>query len=162
LPDGVTIGLDFGGVIVKPGQTRSGEDTAEAIEGWEPQPGALRSIAILVTRFADSVYVVSKAGRRMESLTRAWLNATDFHRITGLHSKNMYFCRERAEKLTHCERLSITRFVDDRTDVMEILRHRVPVLYRFAPENERDSTPDFAIHVSNWDELVGQLLASTG
>lgn len=162
------IGLDFGGVVVPlahrraGGQDATGEDTTIDARGQTTHPGALAGIATLVTRSSGNLWIVSKAGQRMEQRTRAWLDAWDVYDVTGLPRDRVYFCRTRQAKQPICEELAITHFVDDRVHLMQILRGTVPHLYRFAPEEDRHFTPTWATHVSNWPELVESLTGDSG
>ena len=151
------VGIDFGGVIVKPGGTVNKEDTTDRFESWKPQADVFDSVQALVTACDGNVWIVSKAGRRMEARTREWLERTRFYELTGLERINVKFCRSRTDKRIHCEQHRITHFIDDRIHVMQILQGVVPHLFRFAPECERSKTPDFVMHVVSWSEFLDRL-----
>src|SRR4051812_19707923 len=74
------LGLDIGGVIVDYAETTSGA-TLNGAE-WlvsSVVPVAMEGIATVVDqRFHENVYLVSKAGPKMESRTRVWLEHIDF------------------------------------------------------------------------------------
>lgn len=123
--------------------------------------GALDGIREMVSRTGGSVWIVSKAGLKMQETTRNWLDAVDFFSQTGMARKNLRFCLERSEKEVICGSLGISHFVDDRIHVMQILRHCVPNLFLFGPEDNRRSNPPWASFVTNWPELVTKVLAQT-
>jgi len=85
-------------------------------------PCALEAIATLVAeRFGEDVYLISKAGPRMESRTRVWLEQVQFSEATGILPENVIYVRRREDKAPECERLGVTHFVDDRVSVLQHL-----------------------------------------
>jgi hypothetical protein len=155
------VGVDFGGVIVKSRTT--GEDTSlRTNEGEEvAQDGVFAAITEINSICDGQLWIVSKAGPRMQARTRAWLEAVDFFSRTGLDADHLRFCVERHEKEPICRELKISHFVDDRVHIMQILRHTVPTLYLFADETQRKSCPPWATLVSDWAQLVEFLRSTT-
>ena len=78
--------------------------------------------AELTRAFAGRVWLVSKAGPRIQARTRSWLTARDFFRRTGVAKENLRFCRERPQKAEHARELVLTHFIDDRLDVLRALQ----------------------------------------
>jgi len=149
------IGIDIGKVIIV-SDAHSGVDSEflhlpddEALL-IEPAPGCLDVIAELCARLEQRVWLVSKAGPKIQQKTRLWLAHHDFYRRTHLPEDHVRFCRERAEKRTHAVRLKLTHFIDDRVDVLEGMRDVVPSLLLFGPQTQ---IPDWAIHVTDWSEI---------
>lgn len=149
------VGIDFGGVIVKP-RKQSSEETAlqDSDRAEVAQEGAFEAIAELVSLCSGSVWIVSTAGPRMQARTREWLNSVDFFRRTGLHPDHVRFCLERPEKESICRELKITHFIDDRIHIMQILRHSVSHLYFFGEKASEKNCPPWARFVSDWADLV--------
>lgn len=157
---GIRIGLDFGGVIVKFRDRSAREDTSlNGTDGIEiAHDGVLDGINAMVSQTGGSVWIVSKAGPKMQETTRNWLDSVDFFSQTGMARENLRFCLERSEKEGICKSLDISHFVDDRVHIMQILRHCVPHLFLFGPEENRRFCPPWASFVTNWPELVNKVL----
>lgn len=155
----IRIGLDFGGVIVKAHGSNASEDTTivaghrmEAV-----QDGAINGIKTMVSITGGAVWIVSKAGPKMQQVTREWLDAIDFYSKTGIARDHLHFCHERPQKEAICKSLNITHFVDDRLHIMQILRHCVPNLFLFGTEENKRFCPPWASFVLNWSELMKQV-----
>jgi hypothetical protein len=123
------VGIDFGGVIVRNRKLTRGEDTglAGSDKVAIAQDGVFDAIREIISICEGRVWIVSKAGPRMQARTRAWLDTVDFFSRTGLDVEHVRFCLERQEKGTICRELGVTHFVDDHVHVMQILRHTVPI-----------------------------------
>lgn len=150
-------GIDFGGVIV---ERRAGnQDTNLKMgEGAEiAKPGVFQAVSEIVSIFDGHVWIVSKAGPRIEAKTLDWLDSVDFFSQTGLHADHVRFCRMRQEKESICRELQVTHFVDDRVHIMQILRHTVPYLYLFGNQGEDKTCPPWATFVWEWPQLVNSL-----
>src|SRR6266498_3368053 len=103
------LGVDVGGVIVD----RVAEGTDTSFFGERPLetpavPGAVDGLRTLAKRFDGRVYVVSKAGPKFSSLTRAWLGHHDVYARTGVPQDHLFFVRDRKDKAQVCERFGIT------------------------------------------------------
>jgi hypothetical protein len=105
-------------------------------------------VPAIVDAFERRVWLVSKAGARIEALTRRWLAHHRFFERAGMAPGAVRFCRKRPEKRDHALRLGLTHFVDDRVDVLEALRGAVPRLYLFGAQGR--PAPAFARHVPDW------------
>jgi len=149
-------GIDFGGVIVKTRKQMPGEDTDLA--GCEREEvahdGVFEAVRKIVSVLDGQVWIVSKAGLRMQARTLAWLESVDFFSRTDLKPDHIRFCLEREEKEGICKELKITHFVDDRIHVMQILRIAVPHLFLFGNVGEERSCPPWATFVSDWSKIV--------
>lgn len=157
------IGIDIGRVIMTP-VVGGKADTAFLSGGLEkalktpPSPGAFEGVRTLVTAFAGQAWLVSKAGPKVQQKTKQWLRHWDFYGETGLPREHLRFCLERAQKLGHCRQLKITHFVDDRLDVLEHLRGRVPNLYLFGEQPGLAQPPDWVTPVADWGETTETVL----
>jgi hypothetical protein len=149
----IALGLDFGRVIMSPASDVDapdsrfltlGEDDALAIP---PPADAFAIIARLVRHFQGRAFIVSKAGPRIQRLTREWLARHRFHQVTLLPPRAVHFCRERKDKRAHALKLGLTHFVDDRVDVLSHLTGVVPHRYLFGPPTQ---VPAWAVHVADW------------
>lgn len=155
------LGVDFGGVIVP----RSGDADDTSFFGTRPldtpaASGSLEALSRLrAYRFADRIFVVSKASPRVEALTRAWMRHVGFHLRTGISEANLLFVRERCAKAEVCRTYGITHFVDDRLDILESMSS-VPHRYLFAPSDDLSTYSSLSVGVTivrSWDEL-GRML----
>lgn len=149
-------GIDFGGVIVKTRKQILGEDTSlEDLDNAEiARAGVFEAIREIVSFFDGRVWIVYKAGSRMQERTRLWLDRERFFSRTALDPAHIRFCRERQEKEKICQELGITHFVDDRVHLMQILRSTVPNLYLFGEPGDERFCPPWAIFVSTWSDLL--------
>lgn len=111
----------------------------------------------LVQAFEGRVWLVSKAGPRIEALTRRWLAHHRFFERVGLPPNAVRFCRRRPEKRVHAVELGLTHFIDDRRDVLAALVGAVPHLYLFGAQCE--PPPAFATHVGDWLVARARVLA---
>lgn len=154
------IGVDFGGVIVRLIDRVQSEDSAfvRAEDRQAAHDGAVDGVRQLVEWTDGQVWIVSKAGPRMQANSLAWLEATSFYESTGLSEDHVHFCRERQGKAPICAELGITHFIDDRVNLMQILRGTVPNLFLFGPE--ASECPSWATPARNWTELLGVLRES--
>jgi hypothetical protein len=151
------IGIDFGGVIVRNLHEDTGEDTSLQSSSGEQaaRAGAFDAIRQLCSACDGRVWIVSKAGPRMQERTLSWLQSVDFFSRTGVQPDHVRFCLQLEDKKTICRDLRITNFIDDRVHVMQILRGAVPHLCLFGePQGER-FCPPWATFATTWPEVVG-------
>jgi hypothetical protein len=159
------LGIDIGRVIMCPAADDGAPDTsflnlpeAEALE-VPASPCLWDVLPAVVDAFERRVWLVSKAGARIEGLTRRWLAHHDFFAKVGMAADAARFCRERKDKRVHAVRLGLSHFVDDRVDVLDALRGVVPKLYLFGAQTR--PAPAWAAHVPDWiaasDALLGDL-----
>lgn len=122
-----SLGIDFGGVIIKPSVDDALIDPAAGLA--VSQPGAIHAIAALVHHFNGQVYIVSKASRATAAAMRQWLAAVHFYQVTGLHAANIHICEKRADKIPIAQALNLSHFIDDNLDTLErmtgIVEHRL-------------------------------------
>ncbi|MEL6529244.1 MAG: hypothetical protein AAGK01_11845 [Pseudomonadota bacterium] len=158
------IGIDIGGVIIKPAETEG--DTSFFTNDYLETPmfeGAAETIRRLrEERFGDEMYIVSKCGPRVQQKSLDWLEHHDFYTRTGLRRENVHFCRKRPEKAPICERLGISVFIDDRLDVLSHMTN-VETLIQFcgsqrARNSQRDDRFEYQ-RCENWREVAELLLA---
>lgn len=156
------VGIDFGGVIVRNLTRVAGEDTGLCGDQSRSiaNNGVYEAIREIVSICRGSVWIVSKAGTRMQERTRVWLDEQGFFKRTDLNPEHVRFCLQRQEKERICRELKISHFIDDRIHVMQILRHTVPHLYLYGGPDKRMFCPPWATYVSAWEEVPGLLRAS--
>jgi len=121
-----------------------------------PAPHALSVLPELVELFRGQVWLISKAGSRIEHLTRRWFERHAFFERSGISRDHLRFCRRRPEKRTHTDELAITHFIDDRTDVLTHLRGGVENLYLFGTQTE--PIPEWVIPVPDWPSVRAVLM----
>lgn len=114
------IGIDIGGVIIKPAETEG--DTSFFTDDYLQTPMFENAVEVIKRlreqRFGDDMHIVSKCGSNVQAKSLNWLRHHDFYNKTGLDPDNVHFCRKRPEKAPICKRLGITVFIDDRLDVL--------------------------------------------
>jgi hypothetical protein len=120
-----------------------------------PTPHMFDVVPGLVGRFGGRVWLVSKAGPRVERLTLRWLEHHAFYQRTGLRQDRVRFCRKREDKRAHAVALGLTHFIDDRVDVLGHLRGLVPHLYLFGVQTQ--PIPDWVRHVADWPAVEAAL-----
>lgn len=156
------LGVDLGRVVI-------GGDSNEDTSFWGARPmetpqiaGAFDSLRRLHELFAGRVFVVSKAGARVEALSRQWLEQHGFHDTTGIGADHLNFVRERADKADVCAFLGITHFIDDRLDVLGHLEGVVAHRFWFAPSSEAatDAAPATqmgVVPVTDWSDAEAKI-----
>ncbi len=156
------IGIDIGRVVMCPTDEVTGPDTsflsakAELAMQIPPAPGAEAVIRTLVARTGGSAWYVSKAGRRVQALTKEWFRHNDFHTRSGIAAERLLFCFKRHEKARIAERLRLTHFIDDRLDVLEPMRGIVPHLLLFGVQSR--PAPPWVTPVRDWNAIARLLL----
>ena len=156
------LGVDLGRVVI-------GGDSNQDTSFWGGRPmqtpqieGAFDSLRRLHELFAGRVFVVSKAGSRVETLSRQWLEQHGFHDTTGIGADHLNFVRERADKADVCALLAITHFIDDRLDVLGHLEGVVPHRFWFAPPGDAATdaptpTQTAVVPVIGWPDAVAKI-----
>jgi len=158
------LGIDIGRVIIDGPAHPGGGDTAfftgddAALLATPEVPGAIASMARLVTAFAGQVWLVSKCGPRVQARTLRWLDGHDLYRRTGIPPDHVRFCRARADKRGHCEELGLTHFVDDRVEVHAAIRGVVDHSYLFGPQS--GPVPPSVRHLVAWEDVERAVLAT--
>src|SRR5689334_21042761 len=117
------LGIDIGRVLMCPAAEDGRPDTSfldaderEALE-VPATPHMFEVVTALVSQFERRVWLVSKAGARIERLTWRWLAHQGFFERTGLRQDRVRFCRRREDKREQARDLGLTHFIDDRLDV---------------------------------------------
>ncbi len=148
------LGVDIGRVIIAGGTGHA--DTSFFDASWAeamrtPEvPLATDVLALLTVRFEGRVHLVSKAGPRIQALSRDWLRENDFWDRTGIDEANLAFCRERRDKAGLCAARGVTDMIDDRMDVLVHLEGVVDRRYLFGPQHPRTQVPDDVVRVPDW------------
>ena len=122
MPDKVdqVLGLDVGGVLVD----RAFHDSDTSFFGSRPMDtpgvkGFLEGVQRLAELFHERIFIVSKAGPRVEELTRRWLSERGVSLV--IPDERVIFVRHRSEKAEHCSIHGMSFFIDDRLDVLSSL-----------------------------------------
>lgn len=162
LPIPPALGIDVGRVLMCPADSDGRPDTsflvgsdADAL-ATPAAPGVWDVVPALVRAFAGRVMIVSKAGPRIEALTRRWFAHHDFFGRTGVREDAVRFCRKRPEKRDHALLNGLTHFIDDRRDVLHHLQGAVPFLYLFGAQSE--APPAWVVPVADWAAVADALL----
>lgn len=157
------LGIDIGRVIIAP-DANDRDDTSfiggtmEHVLATPPCEGLFEVLPELVRGFGGRVWLVSKAGHRVQEKTRRWLAHQQFFERTGIPSHHLRFCLERAEKADHCRELGITHFVDDRDDVLRHLEGIVEHRFLFGPQPNPPSP--HVVQVATWHAVHGAIAAT--
>jgi hypothetical protein len=161
------LGIDIGRVLIAPDSPDGKADTsfiggslADAI-ATPPYEGMFDVVPGLVDLFGGQVWLVSKAGPRVQEKTRHWLSHHAFFERTGIPPQNLRFCLERSQKALHCGELGITHFVDDRPDVLQHLEHVVLHRFLFGPQRKPVELPG-ALLVPSWAAAQATIAACVG
>jgi len=156
------LGIDIGRVLMCPTTDDGRPDTSflsasdSAALATPAAPHAFEVIAELVPLFRNRVWLVSKAGPRIEGMTRRWLAHHRFFERCALPASHVRFCRRREDKRVHAVELGITHFIDDRRDVLQHLVGVVPALYLFGVQTERP--PSWVTPVAGWRDVRARLV----
>ena len=158
-----TLGIDIGGVIIKPAETQG--DTSFFTNDYLATPmfeGAIETIRRLRDeRFGEKMYIVSKCGPNVQRKSLDWLEHHDFYARTGFERDHVHFCRKRPEKAGICERLGITAFIDDRLDVlchMTNVETRIHFCGSARSKAVIDSQNHAELRCETWGEVAEALL----
>ncbi|MGZ3438222.1 MAG: hypothetical protein ACXVDD_01835 [Polyangia bacterium] len=150
------LGIDIGRVIIG----GEGADT-QFLDGDDASAmatpavaGAFDAVAELVRLFEANVWLVSKAGPRIQARTRRWLDERGFFDATSLPREHLRFCRERREKAFHASALNLTHFIDDRFDVLRHLEGIVAHRFLFGPQRRPHPPEPTLTHVRDWRALL--------
>jgi hypothetical protein len=166
LSPGAALGIDIGRVLMCPTRDDGRPDTSflgandEAALAIPPAPGMFEVVPALVRLFGGRAWLVSKAGPRIEALTRRWLLHHRFFERTAMDASHLRFCRRRDEKRGHADALGLTHFIDDRVDVLSYLRGSVPCLALFGVQ--AGPIPDWVVHLPDWATLGAALEPGDG
>lgn len=157
------LGIDVGRVLIAPDGAGGGDTSfiggslADAL-ATPPYEGMFEHVPGLVERFGGRVWLVSKAGPRVQEKTLLWLAHHRFHERTGIPQANVRFCRERPQKADHCRQLGLTHFIDDRPDVLGHLQGVVAHRFLFGPQR---GPADPALRPTlTWEVAAREVLSS--
>lgn len=149
------LGIDIGRVLIAPDSPGGRADTSfiggplSAALATPPCEGMFEVVPDLVELFKRQVWLVSKAGPKVQEKTRQWLRHHAFFERTGVEPGNLRFCLERPQKAQHCRELGITHFIDDRADVLLHLEGVVPHRFLFGPQRNPIS-PSGLVPIAAW------------
>jgi hypothetical protein len=151
------LGVDIGRVIIAgdgPDTSFVGGSDEDALRTPEIA-GATEALTRLHRALGGRVWLVSKCGARVQERTRRWLAHRRFFETTRIDPANLFFCHTRPEKAPICQKLEITCFVDDRSDVLASMNGIVPHRLWFGASDAHGShvTP-----VAGWGEAEAEIL----
>ncbi|MEO0883270.1 MAG: hypothetical protein AAFY34_11120 [Pseudomonadota bacterium] len=156
------LGIDLGGVIIKPAETKG--DTSFFTDDYLQTPmfeDAMRVIRQLrEERFGDNIYIVSKCGPKVQQKSLDWLEHHNFYASTGLKREHVHFCRKRPDKAPICKRLGITVFIDDRLDVLSHMTTVSTKIHFRGSEKAKRAKSDGSFRFSicpSWKEVADLL-----
>lgn len=152
------IGIDIMGVIL-PKYVETG--TFEELMSCPALPGAIESIKKLVMSYqAENIFIISKCPKSAEKATIQWFDSCSFFTKTGFQRKNIYFCREQADKAQIARSLQLSCFVDDKVTVLNFMNGVVPFRIQLAVDSGPESSPNNGIvNLYDWPSVVS-LIAS--
>lgn len=160
------LGIDIGRVLIAP-DDRDGADTSfiggsmQDALATPAYDGMFDVVPSLVELFKGEVWLVSKAGPSVQEKSRRWLAHHRFFERTGIPEGNLEFCRQRPQKAEICQRLKLTHFIDDRTDVLQHMNGIVPHRFLFGPQKS-PGTPDGMILLPAWSTAFETIKARGG
>lgn len=160
------VGIDIGRVLMCPTQDDGSPDTSflsATPEAALTTPAAAHAFSVireLSAKLSGRVWLVSKAGPRIQGLTLEWLRYSAFYEQTGVAPTHVRFCRKRPEKRNIAIELRLTHFVDDRLDVLQHLRGVVPHLYLFGVQS--GAPPDWVRPTLDWLAVAQELGVAFG
>jgi hypothetical protein len=160
------LGIDIGRVIIGAADCSGRADTSfltgneEAALSTPATEGCFEAIAELVQAFESRVWLISKCGPRIQSLTKRWLARHAFYARTGVRQDRVRFCLKRPEKRDHCAAIGATHFIDDRRDVLEHLVGLVPHLYWFGHQGGDIRPPTWACRTLDWEQARNAILST--
>ncbi len=157
------VGVDIGGVLIARNDqcTDGGEDTSFFGDSWLQTPeveGAFAGLASLREAYGDMVFLVSKAGRRTEWKTRAWLQERDLEARTGVSPWRLWFTQDRAEKARIAAVLKLTAFVDDRLDVLAAMPEVATRVLLDTVRAHEECGHQEVTQASSWEHAVSLLV----
>jgi hypothetical protein len=158
------LGVDFGRVINDGASHPSGNDTAfltgseQMMLATPVMAGAIDGLTALVRDFESRVWIISKAGPRIQANTERWLSHHGFWDVTGIPSTQNRFVRQRRDKADVCAEVGVTHFVDDRSEVISTLDGVVAHRFLFGPQSA--PCPRGATHVMTWADVVPAIRAT--
>lgn len=89
-------------------------------------PNAFESITQLVNKYgAANIFIVSRCPESAETATIQWFDQHDFFAQTGFNRRNIYFCREKADKAPIAASLNLNYFIDDTKTVLDFMKEDV-------------------------------------
>jgi hypothetical protein len=134
------IGIDLGRVVIGGGD--GNEDTSFFSEGYLLTPevfNAIISIRKLSEKF--DVWIISKCGPAVQQKSLEWLLSRDFYTQAQVSPEQVLFVRKRHQKAPLAEELGLIAFIDDREDIIESMKGKVPHPVQFI----------------SWEQTMGEL-----
>lgn len=175
------IGFDLGQTLCKSNTEylKTGDQTLAA-----RIPGAFETVAASVEQHgADSNYIVSTCGVKVQGYSWGWLSEEDFFALTGFHrsryslprrfeleevtpsilTNHVLFCEKRPHKALIADILGLDAFVDDRIKVLQEMPECVEVCVAHRPtpakldllDSERDKRIVVVQNMSEAREVLG-------
>ena len=157
------IAFDLNGMVVENITIRSFVLPGDRFFKIRFLPGAVDTLAAL-KRAYPKLYIVTRCVPWLRPISRLHLRCRRFYKRTGIQYRDVIYCSGRGSKAPICERLGITRFFDDRLEVLASLTS-VPHRYLFqGREYEIARQPDYqnklktVERLESWREIEVLLL----
>lgn len=154
------IGIDIMGVIL-PKAIETG--TVEDFLACSALPNAIDSIKKLVKLYKpENIFIISKCPEFAEKVIARWFDEHDFFAETNFRRSNIYFCREQDDKAPIAEKLQLTYFIDDKTNVLDFMKNIVPNRIQLVVEfvAEVSNSEDGIIYLNNWPSVLEYITKS--
>lgn len=151
------IGIDVGGVLR---QKRIGRNDLKKYLDTPLLPGALEVVTWLAATFGkENIYIISKCPEEKERDIRLWLEKTSVM-PQFIPNENIFFCRERVEKATIASAHGIDIFIDDRVDVLNVMKDIVKHRFLFTGGGTEEFSEDSSIICCpNWESVMAAFKA---
>jgi hypothetical protein len=144
------LGVDCWGVLFHPSTGHSVEGAAESLR------------RVVESGKYANIYIISKVPFFVRPITRVNFHLKDFFNKSGIPEKNLYFCGRYSDKINICRKLGVTRFIDDRFEVLKDMKE-LKERYAFDPTpRERAHHPEVEDNVkvvTSWEDLLPMLLS---
>jgi len=150
------LGIDFGGVIIKPLQS---EKLLFSNCGKEiMQEDAFLVIGKLNKIMQEGIWIISKASTITKSETLQWLNINSFYQETNFVPSNIVFCSKRIDKVKIIQDIGLDYYIDDNEETILSLLGIVPNLFYWGSKNISNNI----ISVQSWDEIFSHIKLKIG
>lgn len=152
----IHIGIDIGGVI------RGDFDKSLSVQQYmavNPLDNATKVIKSIIDAYgAENTFIISRCPKYAEKVNIKWLEKQKMFADIGFMRKNVYFCRERTDKAKIAKRLKLTHFIDDRVEVLDVMKDIVKYRILFTGGNNHEESNDKSIvALDSWDKVQNLL-----
>jgi len=150
----VKLGIDFGGVIIKP--LKSEKLLFSNCSKEIMQKDAFTTIGKLNRIMQEGIWIISKASRITKLETLRWLDKNSFYQETNFIPSNIVFCSKRIDKVQIIKDIGLDYYIDDNKKTILSLIGTVPHLYYWGTEKISNNVTN----VQNWNEILYHIARS--